>query len=171
MARETTTTRIPVASFAPPLTDESLARYEELANEQEGELLDALTTLLACVKTWWELPESTRKDVTRWQSNYVVPNPDYDPLASKLTKQGQKNKLVPFTFEETPLEESHIEALDSVTPWMRELDTLSTPQDTGPFDSLPSGELRNAAFHLLWFAKELTLDREPLTKDKLPPIS
>ncbi len=31
------------------------------------------------------------------------------------------------------------------------------------FDML-TGDLRNAAFHLLWYAKELSLGREPATK-------
>jgi hypothetical protein len=50
---------------------------------------------------------------------------------------------------------------------MRELSLLSNERGTGLFDGLRAGELRNAAFHLLWFCKELTLDREPLTVDKL----
>ncbi len=33
------------------------------------------------------------------------------------------------------------------------------------FDSL-AGDIRNAAYHLLWYARELTKDREPRTKDK-----
>jgi hypothetical protein len=34
------------------------------------------------------------------------------------------------------------------------------------FDSLEGSE-RDAAYHLLWFARELTRDREPCTSDKL----
>jgi hypothetical protein len=70
-------------------------------------------------------------------------------------------------YDEVPLEQKYVEALDSVTPWMRELNTLSTVNGDGPLDKLPNGELRDAAFHLLWHAKELTLDREPLTQDCL----
>lgn len=53
-------------------------------------------------------------------------------------------------------------ALWEAIPWTRELDMFGAL-----FDTLPTGRLRNAAFHLLWFAKELDLDREPLTSDKL----
>ena len=35
------------------------------------------------------------------------------------------------------------------------------------FDRLPRGELRDAAFHLLWFATELSLGREPITNDTI----
>lgn len=140
---------LPVACFAPPLTDETLARYRGLVGQYAGpaEVKDALASLLACVAAWWELPESKPTD------------------APKLAiKHRGKDITVPVV----PLEPEYVKALDPVTPWMREIDTLSNGGDTGLFDTLPAGELRDAAFHLLWHAKELTLDREPLTMDKLP---
>jgi hypothetical protein len=36
-----------------------------------------------------------------------------------------------------------------------------------PYPTLESVELRNAAFHLLWYARELERDREPMTNDQL----
>lgn len=36
-----------------------------------------------------------------------------------------------------------------------------------PYPALETTELRDAAFHLVWFAKELSGDREPATNDKL----
>ncbi len=45
-------------------------------------------------------------------------------------------------------------------PWKHELTAFGTV-----FDPLPSGPLRNAAFHLLWFGFELTADRQPCTSD------
>lgn len=36
-----------------------------------------------------------------------------------------------------------------------------------PYPSLEAASLRDAAFHLLWFATELEKDREPITNDKL----
>jgi hypothetical protein len=41
----------------------------------------------------------------------------------------------------------------------------SLTNDTKP--ELESTEIRDAAFHLLWYAKELTLDREPITSDMI----
>lgn len=143
------TKQMPVACFAPPLSDESLARYRELASAQPaGELKDALDRLLACVSAWWELPES---------------QPDHDHPRLAIRHRG-KDVSVPLT----PLEDRHVAALDAVTPWPRELDYLSNPEDSGLLDGLPPGELRDAAFHLLWHVKEIALDREPVTHDKLP---
>lgn len=139
--------QFPVAGFAPPLTDELLAKYKSLAATAEGEVKDAMLQCLACVEAWWDLPESTRTD---------------GPSLA-IRHRGKDT-----SFRVTPLEAEHVKTLDAATPWMRELDTLSTPRDDGLFDGLPNGELRNAAFHLLWYAKELTLDREPLTLDRLP---
>jgi hypothetical protein len=62
----------------------------------------------------------------------------------------------------TPLEDAEIKRIWDKVPWWYEVDALKTL-----FDKLPVGNLRNIAFHLLWFAQELTLDREPLTNDKL----
>lgn len=142
-----TTNQIPTACFAPPLTDEKLAEYKRLASGcQDAEVKDAMETLLKCVEKWWELPESKRKDGDRFS----------------IVHKGKK-----ANYEVTPLEEDHVKELWEVTPWMRELNLLSNGADNGLFDKIPGGSLRNAAFHLLWLCKEITLDREPLTQDKL----
>ncbi len=141
--------QFPTACFAPPLTEGKLASYRKLIESigpDQRELKDVLQQLLHCVEVWWELPESKRADVRNWNLRH-------------------KGKAIQIA--ERPLEQEHVEKLWDVTPWMRELDTLSTPEANGILDSL-TGELRNAAFHLLWFCKELTLDREPLTQDVLP---
>jgi len=138
--------KIPVACFAPSLTDEKLASYESLITGMgESETKDALLVLLRCVKAWWVLPESSRTDG--------------DPFS--IMHQGS---LVQYKTK--PLEPDQVKAIWDATPWMRELNTLSTPQDDGLLDSL-AGEIRDVAFHLLWHCKEITLDREPLTSDKL----
>jgi len=61
-----------------------------------------------------------------------------------------------------PLEKAEIERIWDVVPWKEELDMMGTV-----FDQLPNNPLRNAAFHLLWFGRELCADREPITNDKL----
>lgn len=61
-----------------------------------------------------------------------------------------------------PLEEEEIQRIWDHVPWPEECDVMD-----GVFDTLPNGEMRNAAYHLLWFARELTTDREPITNDKL----
>ena len=62
----------------------------------------------------------------------------------------------------TPLEDQEIERIWDHVPWPEECDTIGKV-----FGQLPNGELRNAAFHLLWYARELAADREPVTNDKL----
>ena len=124
-----------------------------------SETKEAISALLACVSAWWELPASTRTDEFRVQ----VPDRD----SAGQVKRNKKGAPIRHTRNiiEKPLEAEHVEVLDGVTPWMRELNTLSTPAGDGLLDQLPPGELRNAAFHLLWHCKEITLDREPLTND------
>jgi len=139
------TNAMPVACLAPPLTDEKLATYKAMADGcDDAEVKDAMQTLLACVEKWWELPESKRRG-----SVYTV-----------------KHKGKDAEFPVVPMEAEHVKALWDVTPWMRELDLLSNIAGSGVFDRL-KGPIRDAAFHLLWHAKEITLDREPITQDKL----
>lgn len=148
---EIRTEALPVACFAPPLTDELLSRYEVLTEalpDGRGELRDALRECLRAVKLWWGLPESKRKDVSRFT----------------LRHRGKDG-----TFEVRPLEDAHVKALWDAVPWPYELDSMQALFDRvfeGP--DAPGKELRDCAYHLLWHARELCLDREPLTQDALP---
>jgi hypothetical protein len=140
--------------FAPPLTDERLERYEEIAHalpDDRREIRDGLMTCLNCVKAWDELPESTR------------------PPSRRMTLGGGR------ACDVVPLEASHVEALWDVTPYPREcgplaelFETLPTGRDAaGVLIDPAAKELRDAAFHLLWHVKELAHDIEPRTADKL----
>ncbi len=61
------------------------------------------------------------------------------------------------------LEPEEIERIWDLVPWPWEVDALR-----GRCASIPAGSpLRTPAYHLLWYAKELTEDREPCTNDKL----
>lgn len=132
---------IPVACFAPPLNDALLARYEtHIAAVDDDELRDCLRTLYRCVAAWWQLPDSTRP-AKRWEFD--------------------RGKTLG---EEVPLEDEHVEALWEVTPWMRELLAMEPLLDAIP---VAQPDLRNMAFHLLWHCKEITLDREPMTTERL----
>lgn len=62
----------------------------------------------------------------------------------------------------TPLEQAEIDRIWDFVPWPEECDAIDVV-----FERLPSGDVRNAAYHLLWFARELSIDREPCTCDKL----
>lgn len=61
-----------------------------------------------------------------------------------------------------PLSQPIMDELFDDIPWDDELEIYQRR-----LDSLPEGDLRNAAFHVLWFVKELNLDREPITSDLL----
>jgi hypothetical protein len=64
-----------------------------------------------------------------------------------------------------PLEDAEIQRIWDVVPWMEELKMYG--QLFEKISATEQRDLRNAAFHLLWFGKELCSDREPITNDKL----
>jgi hypothetical protein len=126
-------------SFAPPLSDELLAKYERIALDASGPVGDALLSLLICVKTWWELPFS-------------------GPEGSEPHPSG--------TGTIVPLDAPIATALYDHIPWDHELKGIQELFDGIPVEKK---ELRNAAFHLLWHVKELNMDREPITSDLIKP--
>lgn len=142
---------IPVACFAPPLTDEHIATYETmiLTLPMPGAVRDAMRECMAPIKLWWELPESKRTDGVKLRLFHRT-----DPSKEREAKD------VPIV----PLEQDHAQQLYDLIPWDYELDAMAKL-----FETIPTEEkhLRDAAHHLLWYAKELNLDREPLTADRL----
>lgn len=122
-------------SFAPPLSDEKIARYRELAERApEGSFLrEALLALLKLILAWWDLPDSQTSPSVHPSGAPVM---GMDPEYSK--------------------------ALYDLVPWDHEMKAYDEE-----FDKIPpvgeSKELRDAAYHLLWHARELDLDREPIT--------
>ena len=126
------TNKIPVACFAPPLTDEKLAEYETLINSLDaGEVKDAMQECLTCTKAWWDLPESTRTDGDKFQIIH------------------QKKEK---TYSVTPLEKEHVKQLDLVTPYTRECVAMQPLFEK--LDPVYQRDLRNAAFHLLSYSTE-----------------
>ena len=63
-----------------------------------------------------------------------------------------------------PLDPAEVKRIWDAVPWDYECDAYQRLFDEIPAENKP---LRNAAFHLLWMAKELSMDREPLTNDRL----
>lgn len=125
--------------LAPPLSDDKLAAYVNLATSQpDGPVRDAVCALLDCVKFWWELPESTLEGVSH---------------------PSGRGKSIPLT------DELKAKLFDLI-PWDHELDGIQALLDKLPSEG-NAAELRNAAFHLLWHVKELARDREPITLDKV----
>lgn len=157
------TLALPVACFAPELTEEMLIRYAVLINDTPtGELQDALSQCYDCVKTWWDLPVSTRKDGKRWAIR--IPEKDSAGNVVKDDKGAPVRKDAEFT--EVPLEAEHVKLLWDKTPWIRELVAMEPLLDS--IDPVSQKELRDCAYHLNWYCREITRDREPLTQACLP---
>ena len=126
-------------SFAPPLSDEKLAAYQELINlvPEKTQLREALDTCMKCVMKWWELPESSS--------------------GSKPHGSG-RGALI-------ELDDSIKSDLWDLIPWKEEIETIKKLFDG--IEPVKDKALRNAAYHLLWHVIELDLDREPITNDKI----
>lgn len=124
-------------SFAPPLSDELLTTYQAVSASADGPVKDALATLLACCRKWWELPESVGGGNAHPSGRGFIIELDHTI----------KDELWDFI------------------PWPHEIKAMESLFES--IDSVSQKDLRNAAFHLLWHVKELNLDREPITTDKL----
>lgn len=122
-------------SFAPPLSDELLTAYEAHAAKADAPVRDAMTSLLTCVRKWWDLPYSGPAGSSPHPSGVGTIIPLDAPIAAEL--------------------EPHI-------PWPHEIAAIQGLFDSIPAEHR---NLRNAAFHLLWHVKEIDLDREPITSD------
>lgn len=137
-------------TFAPPLTDDLLVRYQQLyeALPRDSQIRDAMAQLHTCCKLWWELPESGHPGVPH-------------PVGPMEGLDGKRYKA-PLVIS---LEDDHMEQLWESIPWKTDLDAMGVLFDS--LNPVTQKQLRDAAYHLLWHAKELEKDREPITKDKL----
>jgi hypothetical protein len=133
-------------SFAPPLSDETIAAYKaRIAALPSSPVKDACGLLLTCCEKWWALPEPV--------GTHTAAHPSGAGIVVKMQPE-------------------HVAALDQHIPWGHELDALGGEKEGKPglfdaIDPVKDAELRNMAFHLLWVVRELNLDREPLTTDKV----
>lgn len=129
-------------SFAPPLSPEQIQEYKALAKDAENEAVqDQMLALCKMLEVFWETPKSTEEGTPHRSGRGTI----------------------------TKLAQVEIKRIWDVVPWSHECDAMQKL-----FDDLPNGspnskqrKVRNAAFHLLWFAKELTQDREPITNDQI----
>lgn len=134
-------------SFAPPLDEAKLASFDTIADSQGGPVGDAMKRLITMLKKFWETPRS--------------------PLPGSGHPSGAGMII--------PLEDAEIERIWDHVPWMNAEQRIAKgkigdddcDQYGVLFGTLPQGEVRNAAFHLLWYARELAADREPITNDLL----
>lgn len=124
---------------APPLPKEKVPVYREMGRALEPRLREPFMRLCDMVELFYETPASTADGVPH-------------PLAP------DRAVIVPLT------EDEKARMWDAI-PWPDELDLYGQLFDA--IDNASQHDLRNAAYHLLWFARELDLDREPITTDKI----
>jgi hypothetical protein len=140
----TSATKYVGGSFAPPLPAETLAAYRAtiLADAPE-DLRDSLVGLCDLVALFQATGESAEKK---------TPHP---------VGIGHVQKL----------EDAEIGRLWDACPWPWEAEALGKRANSLPTmvvdGKTVDSPVRKAAFHLVWFAKELAADREPCTADKL----
>lgn len=133
-----TITRVRVGgSFAPPITADKLASYKTLAASADTRTQDYMNQLITMLEKFNETPKST--------------------LAASAHPSG-RGQIIPLADEE-------IQRIWNEVPWKEELDVMGNWFDK--LDASSQKDLRNAAFHLLWYGRELCLDREPITNDTL----
>lgn len=124
-------------SFAPPLTEETIKKYRVLAESAPAQVKDGMGVLLVLACEHRKHPESAAVGTPHPSGRGVM----------------------------VPLAVAVADAIDPFTPWDDELRMFGDV--FGRIDSVEHKELRDAAHHLLWYAKELSLGREPITTDKL----
>jgi hypothetical protein len=131
------TTRIG-GSFAPPLDAKGLAAYRKLADDADPQVSAAMKGLADMVDLHRKGPDGGAQKAT------------------KGTPHGSGRGMV------VPLPEEEVKRIWDAVPWQEELDMYATI-----FDRISDKPLRDAAFHLLWYGRELFLDRVPLTADQI----
>lgn len=124
-------------SFAPPLPPEKLESFKELAAKSEPQTRAYMEELIHMVEVFRETPASRQPG---------TPHP---------AGLGQV----------VMLEEDEIKRIDHVVPWPEEIELMSAVFNK--LDPATDKPTRDAAYHLLWFARRLAKDREPITNDKL----
>lgn len=125
-------------SFAPPLDAATVARYRDLAVDADDKATESyILQLCDMVDLFLETPAS--------------------PLPGTPHPSGRGTI--------TPLEDGEMRRIYNAVPWSHECDMMG--RVFSGLDPVARRDVRNAAFHLLWYARELTIDRQPITTDRL----
>jgi hypothetical protein len=126
-------------SFAPPLDAEKVSAYRKMAKNAPAEIKEVMVKLCDMMDVYQKSPKPKVK--------------------SKGTAHPSgKGTIVPLTEEQR-------DAIFEAVPWEHENQMYADLFETIPNDT--HKPLRDAAFHLLWYAIELEKDREPITCDQL----
>lgn len=125
-------------SLAPPLSVEDCEKYMGVAKEAHPQVAEAMATLAALV---------------------IAHKEQCSPSTAKGTPHKSGTGLM------VPLYPDTVKTLDPHMPWPEELKMMGEIFDK--IDPVEEEDLRNAAHHLLWYANELNIGREPMTCDLL----
>jgi hypothetical protein len=131
-----------LACAAPSLDAGKLKSYLDLAKASDPQTADAMGSLITMVEMHLDRPKASAK------ANAPASTPH--PSGIGVIE---------------PLPEEEVKRLWDVVPWEEELEMYGKIFDRiSPETNKP---LRDAAFHLLWYGRELFLDREPITQDRI----
>jgi hypothetical protein len=132
-----------VSSHAPPITPAILTDYEALAErvaETDPRRL-WMQRLCRMLRLFWETPESTLEG---------TPNPS------------ENGTVI------VPLEEAEKRRVFEAVPFPQELNVYAAEFNKWRNDHEDEKPFRDAAGHLVWYAREINNGREPITADKVP---
>jgi hypothetical protein len=168
-------------SFAPPLDKKALDGYEKLAKGSKDKAVSTvMMDLIKMVRKFGETPASKLKgtphpvgwgiQVIKLEEEEVKRIDDVVPWAHELAGLSNKDGTGLFDQLDTGTKEVPITEDDVVDT--TEVSKRATPDGKRVFMKSvvvdPKAKaLRDTAFHLLWYAWELTQDREPLTTDRI----
>lgn len=175
-------------SFAPPLTADKIAEYRELAKQADPKVGSVMESLCTMVETFQQTPASTnggrphpsgrgtivaleQKEIERidpvvpWDYEVEAYQKLFDELPTGtiegpmvlMEQHKDGTSVVAASIPQKDAAGRFIKS-EGVNFYYKTNQILVNPQEAA---------LRNAAFHLLWFAKELELDREPITADMI----
>lgn len=125
--------------MAPDITPTKLTHYRELAQTADRSVGEVMVSLCDMVEHFRKTPDSK--------------------LPGKPVQFMNAGNKVGIAI---PLEPDEIARMWDHVPYRDEIVMYGER-----FENIPQGDLRDAAFHLLWFANELTKDREPMTREKV----
>lgn len=175
-------------SFAPPLSAEKLARYREISSSASPEIREVMLKLCDMVERFQETPASKLPHrahpsgmgrIVSLEPKEIERIDEVVPWMYECDAYQRLFETLPTGVNAGPLElverkaDGNTQALTAV-PGTDARGKFSG--DSGSvFFSKPRNvvvdaaqkELRDACFHLVWFAKELTMDREPMTNDMI----
>ena len=169
-------TRLPRTggSFAPPLDSDRVQAYRELAEQADAGTRKAMLALCDTVEEYLVTYEGrvTGKAMPKEAGElHEVGVGRIIPLGEKTVKALED--YIPQDYEISGMQ-SHFDKLPNGTSGSKTVesedfsDGVARAKTVSIVSDRTAKDIRDAAFHLLWFVKELQSGRVPITTDMLP---